>query len=93
MAVHVKRVYIRSQSADPAPPLGTILGNLGVNTVNFCNAFNSFTVGLPNYYVLPVTITIAENRSVTFSVEEPCTTSILGLLRFERAFKIRISDR
>ena len=31
-----KIVYIRSQSAEAAPPLGTILGNVGVNSEKFC---------------------------------------------------------
>lgn len=32
---HIKKIYISSQSADPSPPLGTILGNLGVIQILF----------------------------------------------------------
>lgn len=32
---HVKRIYLFSQSADPSPPLGTVLGNLGVILIHF----------------------------------------------------------
>jgi ribosomal protein L11 len=32
---HIKKIYLRSQSADPAPPLGTVLGNLGVIQILF----------------------------------------------------------
>lgn len=33
---YTKKIFIRAQSADPSPPLGTVLGNLGVQTSNFC---------------------------------------------------------
>lgn len=63
---HVKKIYLRAQSADPAPPLGTVLGNLGVNTNTFCTAFNLFTKQLPAYFSLKVTIYIFENRTTLF---------------------------
>ena len=44
---HTKKCFLVSNSAEPAPPLGTILGNLGVNTVKFCEEFNLFTKNLP----------------------------------------------
>lgn len=53
-----KQNFIQSQKADPSPPLGTVLGNLGVNTVNFCTKFNSFTEKLPFYFLLKVLIYI-----------------------------------
>ena len=36
-------IYLRAQMAESGPPLGTVLGNLGVNTVKFCKEFNDFT--------------------------------------------------
>jgi ribosomal protein L11 len=33
---YIKKIFIRAASADPSPPLGTVLGNLGVQTTLFC---------------------------------------------------------
>jgi ribosomal protein L11 len=40
---YIKRCYLMSQKAEAVPPLGTILGNIGVNTIKFCDEFNQFT--------------------------------------------------
>jgi len=89
----VKKVFIRSFGADPSPPLGTILGNIGVNTVNFCTAFNSYTSGLPNYFLLKTTIYIFPNNSFRFIVDLPSTGSLFSLLRFERTIRVKVHDR
>lgn len=90
---YIKKIYITSQGADPAPPLGTILGNLGVNTVNFCTNFNLFTKSIPNYFSLKVTIYIFDNRSTSFIIDLPSTGYILNLLKFEKIVKVRAFDR
>jgi large subunit ribosomal protein L11 len=90
---HVKKIYILSQSADPSPPLGTVLGNLGVNTNTFCTAFNSFTKNLPNYFLLKVTIYVLENRTTSFIVFLPSIGYILTLLKFVKILKVRVFDR
>jgi len=90
---HVKKIYLRAQSADPAPPLGTVLGNLGVNTNTFCASFNLFTKMLPVYFSLSVTIAIFENRTTSFTVGLPSIGFILTLLKFNKALKIRVHDR
>lgn len=64
---HRLQLYIQSQTADAAPPLGTVLGNLGVNTVNFCKEFNTYTADLPSYFTLSVRIEVLSNRSYRFS--------------------------
>jgi ribosomal protein L11 len=68
---HKKQIYITSQKADSAPPLGTILGNIGVNTANFCIQFNSYTKNLPTYFKLAVFINIFDNRNFEFSIKPP----------------------
>ena len=88
-----KRLFIQSSSAEPVPPLGTILGNLGVNTVSFCNDFNSFTKNLPIYFILKVYIYIYENKSVVFNVGLPSTGFILNLLKFNKIIKFKLFDR
>jgi large subunit ribosomal protein L11 len=79
--------------ADPSPPLGTVLGNLGVNTNTFCTSFNLYTKNLSKYFLLKVTINILENRTTTFSVKLPSIGFILGLLRFSKIIKVKVHDR
>jgi len=92
-AKYVKKIFIQSQMADPSPPLGTVLGNLGVNTVNFCNNFNLYTKKLPSYFMLKVTIFIFDNKTINFNTGLPSTSFILGLLKFDKVIKVRIFDR
>ncbi len=88
-----KSIFIRSQSADAAPPLGTVLGNIGVNTINFCTAFNLYTKQLPTYFLLNVNIIIFDNRTFIFSVKLPPLGFILNLLKFEKIIKVKVNDR
>ena len=74
-------LFIKAQSAESGPPLGTILGNLGVNTVKFCKDFNEFTKDLPNYFKLYVNIFINENKSFTYNVKLPPVGYLLFLLK------------
>lgn len=77
------KIYIKAQSAETGPPLGTVLGNIGVNTVKFSKEFNEYTKDLPSYFKLGVSIFIEENKSYYFSVKEPSLGSILSLLKKE----------
>lgn len=90
---YIKKIFIRAQSADPSPPLGTVLGNLGVTTSTFCTSFNLFTKQLPLYFLLKVTISIFENKSTTFTVDLPSTGYFLTLLKFDHVIKVRVFDR
>jgi len=92
-AKYSKRIFLRAGSADPSPPLGTVLGNLGVNTVSFCTSFNLFTKSLPNYFVLKVNIFVYENRSTSFVVDLPSTGHFINLLKFEKVIKVRVFDK
>ena len=80
-------LYIRSNSAESTPPLGTTLGNIGVNTLKFCKDFNELTKELPNYFLLKVYILVTENKSYTFSVELPSIGFLIYLLKHEDSFK------
>jgi len=90
---YIKKIFILSQSADPAPPLGTVLGNLGCNSSQFCTAFNQYTKNLPNYLKLCVSISIFENRTTSFKCGLPTTSYILSLLKYDFVVKNIISDR
>lgn len=88
-----KIVYIQSQCAEAAPPLGTILGNVGVNTIKFCEEFNKYTVKLPSYFIVKVKININDNKSFNFIIVSLSTTYILKLLKFKHLKKVRVHDK
>jgi ribosomal protein L11 len=81
---HKIQFFISAQSASSGPPLGTVLGNLGVNAVKLAEAFNNYTEKLPGYFCLKVTIYIYENRTFDFAVEAPSTGAWLKRLRFQK---------
>lgn len=85
-------IFIRAQQAEAVPPLGTVLGNLGINAVKFCKEFNEFTRELPSYFYLRVNIELSEDRNFTISVTEPTIGFIIGLLKFERTIKVAGRD-
>jgi ribosomal protein L11 len=80
-------LYLRANSAKVGPPLGTTLGNIGVNTTKFVKEFNDFTKELPNYFLLKVTINVSENKSFTFAVELPSIGFFCSLLKKEDKYK------
>src|SRR5687767_2800580 len=80
-------IYIRANGAEAIPPLGTVLGNIGVNALNFCKEFNEFTKDLPNYFLLKVEILILENKSYTFKVKLPSLSFMIYLLKKEEIIK------
>jgi len=64
-------IYIRANTAESGPPLGTTLGNIGVNTIKFCKEFNEYTKDLPSYFLLKVNIFIKKNKFFKFKVNFP----------------------
>jgi len=81
-----------SQKAEPVPPLGTILGNIGVNTIKFCEEFNNFTKNLSQYFLLKVVIIIFENKTFKFNISKSPITHLINLLKFEKKIKIKIKN-
>jgi large subunit ribosomal protein L11 len=76
-------LYIKANGAESGPPLGTTLGNIGVNTIKFCKEFNDYTQDLPNYFLLKVNITVNENKSFIFSISLPSIGFLIYLLKKE----------
>ncbi len=56
--------------ASPAPPVGPALGQHGLNIMEFCKAFNAATQQ-DNGTIIPVVITVYEDRSFTFVTKNP----------------------
>ena len=64
------KLQIPAGAANPAPPVGPALGQHGVNIMEFCKAFNAQTQG-ENGTIIPVEITVYEDRSFTFITKTP----------------------
>lgn len=63
--MRVVRIQLQAGKATPAPPVGTVLGPTGINLVGFTKSFNDQTASQMGS-VVPVEITIYEDRSFTF---------------------------
>src|SRR6201982_2888076 len=62
--------------ASPAPPVGPALGQHGINIMEFCKAFNAQTQSDAGT-VIPVVITVYEDRSFTFVTKTPPAAVLL----------------
>ena len=64
------KLQVPGGMANPAPPVGPALGQHGVNIMEFCKAFNAQTQD-QNGRIIPVEITVFEDRSFTFITKTP----------------------
>lgn len=79
MAKQVKTVVklqIPAGRANPAPPVGPALGQAGVNIQEFCSMFNDKTRDQMGS-IIPVVITVYEDRSFTFITKTPPASDLL----------------
>ncbi len=79
MAKRVKaivKLQIPAGKANPAPPVGPALGQHGVNIMAFCKDYNDRT-GSQEGMIVPVEITIYEDRSFTFVLKTPPASDLL----------------
>jgi large subunit ribosomal protein L11 len=70
------KVALQAGAATPAPPVGTALGPHGVNIMEFCKAYNAATESQRGN-VIPVEITIFEDRSFTFVTKTPPAAELI----------------
>ncbi len=70
------KVQLNAGAATPAPPVGTALGPHGVNIMEFCKAYNAATEGQRGQ-VIPVEITIYEDRSFSFVTKTPPAAELI----------------
>jgi len=70
------KLQIKAGAATPAPPIGPALGQHGVNIMEFCKAYNAATESQRGN-VVPVEITVYEDRSFTFITKTPPAAELI----------------
>jgi large subunit ribosomal protein L11 len=70
------KLQIRAGQATPAPPVGTALGQHGVNIMDFCRQYNEATQQFAGQ-VIPVELTIYEDRTFSFVTKQPPAAELL----------------
>ena len=78
MAEIVKKIKLQipAGKATPAPPVGTVLGPAGINLQEFCTKYNDATRDKMGD-ILPVEITVFDDRSFTFVIKTPPTAFLI----------------
>ncbi|MES0329723.1 MAG: 50S ribosomal protein L11, partial [Dehalococcoidales bacterium] len=72
----ILKIQLEAGKANPAPPVGTVLGQQGVNIMAFCKEYNERTSKNAGS-IIPVEITIFQDRSFKFITKTPPTTDLL----------------
>jgi large subunit ribosomal protein L11 len=70
------KLQISAGQANPAPPVGPALGQQGINIMAFCKEFNAATQDQAGL-VIPVIITVYQDKSFTFITKSPPASSLL----------------
>ncbi len=74
--IGVIKLHVAAGKATPAPPVGPALGQQGVNIMEFCKAYNERTASQVGN-IVPVEITVYQDRSFTFICKTPPAASLL----------------
>lgn len=72
----IVKIQIPAGAATPAPPVGTALGPYGVAIMDFCKEYNARTESQRGQ-VVPVEITVFEDRSFSFVLKTPPTSELI----------------
>ena len=87
------KLQIQAGAATPAPPVGPALGQHGVNIMEFCKAYNAATESQRGQ-VVPVEISVYEDRSFTFITKTPpAARLILGRRRHREGLRRAAQDQ
>ncbi len=79
MAKKVKKIIkaqARGGQANPAPPLGPVLGQAGIDIAGFCTQFNARTKDRMGQ-IVPMEITVYEDRSFSFILKQPPASALI----------------
>ena len=74
---NVVRLQIPAGQANPSPPVGPALGQVGLNIMEFCNAFNAKTADAEPGILIPVVINVYSNKTFTFVTKTPPASTLL----------------
>lgn len=74
--IKVIKLQVEAGKATPAPPVGTVLGPAGINLQEFCTKYNDMTRDKMGF-ILPVEITVYEDRSFDFVIKTPPTAFLI----------------
>lgn len=74
------KLQVAAGMANPSPPVGPALGQHGVNIMEFCKNFNTYTENLEKGMPIPVVITIYSDRTFTFITKTPPASVLLKKL-------------
>ena len=69
------KMLIQAAKANPAPPVGSTLGPLGINLMMFCKDFNDKTSSMIG--AIPVVVTVFDDRSFTFILKTPPVAELI----------------
>src|SRR5205823_1255877 len=72
----IVKLQIKAGQATPAPPVGTALGQHGVNIMDFCRQYNEATQSQMGQ-VIPVELTIYEDRTFSFITKQPPAAELI----------------
>lgn len=70
------KLQIKAGAATPAPPVGTALGQHGVNIMDFCRQYNEATQQFAGQ-IIPVELTIYDDRSFSFVTKQPPAAELI----------------
>ena len=89
----VMKLQVIGGKANPAPPIGPVLGQHGVNIMEFCKQFNARTQKQQGE-VVPVVITVFKDRSFTFEIKTaPVSYLIKKALGIEKGSSVPNKDK
>ncbi len=71
------KLQVLSGMANPSPPVGPILGQKGLNIMNFCKLFNEKTSNLDKGIPIPVVITVYSDRTFDFIIKSPTVSYLI----------------
>ena len=71
------KLQVPAGKANPSPPIGPALRQAGVNIMEFCKAFNAQTQKMEAGLIMPVVITVYNDRSFTFIIKTPPAAILL----------------
>jgi len=82
------KIVVPAKQANPAPPIGPVLGGAGVNIAEFCKQFNDRTASLEPGLQIPCVITVYTDRSFEFIMKRPPVSySIKKVLKLKSGAK------